>query len=75
MGALFCSSSSNSYTAIFLKDLTGYDVIYINPDLTPEQLELEFETRNELRQLRQSNPLKLCCIKTGRIVENPQQKD
>ena len=55
-----------------LRDDTGFDGIYINPDLTPEQWKLQFETRNKLRELRQSNPLKQFRIKSGRIVETPQ---
>ena len=55
-----------------LRDETGFDGIYINPDLTPEQRKLQFETRNKLRELRQSNPLKQFLIKSGRIVQTPQ---
>ena len=55
-----------------LRDDTGFDGIYINPDLTPEQRNLQFETRNKPIELRQSNPLKQFWIKSGRIVETPQ---
>ena len=58
--------------AIKLRDDTGFDGIYINPDLTPKQWKLQFETRDKLRELRQSNPLKQFRIKQGRIVETPQ---
>ena len=36
-----------------LREDTGYDGIYINPDINPEQRKLGFETRNKLRELRQ----------------------
>ena len=55
-----------------LRDDSGFDGIYINPDFTPEQRKLQFETRNKLRELRKSNPLKQFRIKSGRIVETPQ---
>ena len=58
-----------------LREDTGYDGIYVNPDLTSEQRRLEFETQNRLREVRQSNPLELCRIKSGRIVEIPQSQD
>ena len=58
-----------------IREDTGYDSIYINLDLILEQWKLEFETRYELRELRQSNPLNLHRTKSARIVELPQQQD
>ena len=57
-----------------LRGDTRYDGIYINPDLTPEQRKLEFEPRNKLREIRISNPCKGYHIKSGQIVEIPQQQ-
>ena len=52
-----------------LREDTGFDGLFINPDLTFEQWKLDIETQNKLRELRQKSPLGLFFITSGRIVE------
>ena len=51
-----------------------YSKIYVNPDLTPEQLASSKKLREDLKQHRMSHPQKIFIIRSGAVVEIPDRK-
>jgi len=52
-----------------LKHHPVYNKVYVNPDLTPDQLASSKKLREDLKQCRISHPTKTFMIKNGTVVE------
>lgn len=52
-----------------LKNFQSFRCVYIQPDLTREQQQIQYELRQDLRAKRQSDPQKIWKISRGRVIE------